>query len=58
MVGYPNVWGVNRNIYQMSDFQAPHGAKYITALNAIKSLCQYYDCDTIFETLRADVERR
>ena len=61
---YPDIWGVNKGTFLLderedvkSEFQAPCRAKYNDALNAILFLCQFHDCNAIFEALRKDVRR-
>ena len=70
---YSDIWGVNKSTVFLdrkgdmktefqsevkNEFQAPCKAKYDTALGAIKFLCQFHNCDAIFEALKVDVKRR
>ena len=57
---FPNIWKTtNISTYTnvKAEFGAPCSAKYKTALNALKFLCRFHNCDAIFEALRKDVKR-
>ena len=60
---YPDIWGTSEDTFFMdkmdikSEFQKPCQKQYDIALSAMKFLCQYHDCDKVFEALRSDVKR-
>ena len=62
-MGYPDIWRVGdiKTKFQLdvkNEFQAPCRAKYNTAFSAIKFLCQFHNCDAIFEALKVDVKEK
>ena len=56
---FPSKWATDIQLHTnvKAEFGAPCSAKYKTALNSIKFLCQFHNCDAIFESLRKDIRR-